>query len=446
MFDNKKIFILGFAKSGYEAAKVLVKRNNKILINDFKDLKDEDKERYQELKNLGVEFFFGGHPDDLFDKSFDYLIKNPGIPIHHKYVLKARSLDIPVINEAELAYELLPKDKNIKIIAITGTNGKTTTTTLIYEFLKADHKQVHLAGNIGYPLCGFLEKLKENDIIVMETSCQQLENVISFKPDVAVITNISVAHLEFMETYAHYLEVKRKILINQTKNDIAILNKEDKELIKLSKTTKSMVKWFSSNEKIQGCYLMNQAIYYYNEKIIDTKKIVLRGIHNYENIMAAIMAAKEFNCSTQAICKVLKDFKGVEHRLEFVSNVKGRLFYNEATNIKCTQIALSAFNEPTIVILGGYERNQNFNDLKPYLKNVKAIIGIGECRERVEKFAKQNHVENYIFDTLKEGFKKCYDISNKGDIILLSPASASWDQYSRCEERGDEFKKYVKEL
>ena len=164
MYENKKIFILGFAKSGYEVAKVLANKNNYILINDGGSLKETDKEKYEELKNLGVNFVFNSHPDDLFDESYDLLIKNPGISIDHKYVLKANKLNIPVVNEVEVAYNLL-KDKNVKIIAITGTNGKTTTTTLIYEMLKKDKFSVHLAGNIGYPLCSILDKVKENDLV-----------------------------------------------------------------------------------------------------------------------------------------------------------------------------------------------------------------------------------------------------------------------------------------
>ena len=194
MYENKKIFILGFAKSGYEVAKVLANKNNYILINDGGSLKETDKEKYEELKNLGVNFVFNSHPDDLFDESYDLLIKNPGISIDHKYVLKANKLNIPVVNEVEVAYNLL-KDKNVKIIAITGTNGKTTTTTLIYEMLKKDKFSVHLAGNIGFPLCSILDKVKENDIIVTEISCQQLENMHEFNPNVAVMTNISEAHL-----------------------------------------------------------------------------------------------------------------------------------------------------------------------------------------------------------------------------------------------------------
>ena len=313
MYENKKIFILGFAKSGYEVAKVLANKNNYILINDGGSLKETDKEKYEELKNLGVNFVFNSHPDDLFDESYDLLIKNPGISIDHKYVLKANKLNIPVVNEVEVAYNLL-KDKNVKIIAITGTNGKTTTTTLIYEMLKKDKFSVHLAGNIGYPLCSILDKVKENDIIVTEISCQQLENMHEFNPNVAVMTNISEAHLEFMKTFEHYKYVKSKLLKNQTNKDVAILNYSDEILKEFSKNVKSKVKWYSSKEKLNGSYILNDNIYYYDELIISLKDIKLRGIHNYENIMASIMAVKEFNCSNDSIKEVtdLKDKKAAQ--------------------------------------------------------------------------------------------------------------------------------------
>lgn len=447
MYENKKIFILGFAKSGYEVAKVLANKNNYILINDGGKLKETDKEKYEELKNLGVNFVFNSHPDDLFDESYDLLIKNPGISIDHKYVLKANKLNIPVVNEVEVAYNLL-KDKNVKIIAITGTNGKTTTTTLIYEMLKKDKFFVHLAGNIGFPLCSILDKVKENDIIVTEISCQQLENMHEFNPNVAVMTNISEAHLEFMKTFEHYKYVKSKLLKNQTNKDVAILNYSDEILKEFSKNVKSKVKWYSSKEKLNGSYILNDNIYYYDELIISLKDIKLRGIHNYENIMASIMAVKEFNCSNDSIKEVLENFYGVEHRLEFVKEVNNVKYYNdtEATNIKCTQIALSSFNEPTILILGGYERGQDFNLLLPFTNNVKIVIAIGETKDRVEDFAIKNNITCYKFETLKEGFSKIKEIIKPGDVVLLSPASASWDQYNRCEERGDEFKKYVNTL
>lgn len=445
MFENKKIFILGFARSGYEAAKFLIKRGNQVLLNDGKELQEVDKERKEELENLGVNFVFGSHPDELLDNSFDYLIKNPGVPIDHKYVLKARDLGIPVINEVEMAYLCIPKEKNVSIIGITGTNGKTTTTTLIYKFLIQAGKRAHLAGNIGYPLSSFIDKLEENDIIVMETSCQQLENMDAFKPNVAVITNISEAHIEFMKTFEHYKEVKSRLLKNLTQTDIAVLNMENEEVMKMGRKTLASIKYFSSKNEINGCYIKDDAIYYYDEKIVELKDIRLRGMHNYENIMAATLATKEYGVDNESIKQVLKEFMGVEHRLEFVKEVNGRKFYNdtEATNIKCTQIALSAFTEPTIIILGGYERGQNFYELKDYVKNVKAIVAIGSCRDRVVEFSNDMNIPVYSYEFLKDAFPKCVEISQEGDIILLSPASASWDQYKECEVRGSEFKQYV---
>ncbi|MBO5376311.1 MAG: UDP-N-acetylmuramoyl-L-alanine--D-glutamate ligase, partial [Bacilli bacterium] len=354
MFVNNKIFILGMARSGYEAAKLLAKRGNEIVLNDMKV--DQDKEKLEELKVLGVNVVLGEHPDDLLDETFDYLIKNPGVPIDHKYVLKARELGIEVINEVEMAYRLMPKD--VKLVGITGTNGKTTTTTLIYEMLKKDGRRAHLTGNIGYPLCSFLEKLEKDDVIVMETSCQQLENLYEFNPDIAIMTNLSEAHIDFLKTYDNYKRVKAKIFQNHTKDNIAILNIENDDVLDVTKNIKSTVKYFSSNKEINGAYIKDDAIYYYEEKIIDLSEIRLIGVHNYENIMAAIMVVKELGVSNESIVSLLKEFGGVEHRIEFVKELEGRKFYNDskATNIKATQIALSSFKTPVILLLGGMER------------------------------------------------------------------------------------------
>ena len=443
MFENKKIFILGFARSGYEAAKFLIKRGNKVLINDGKSEDKADQDKLKELKDLGVDFFFGSHPDDLLDDSYDYLIKNPGVPIHHKYVEKAEKLGIEVINEVEMAYRLLPKD--VTLIGITGTNGKTTTTTLTYEIIKAAGYRTHLAGNIGYPLCSFLDKLQSGDVIVMETSCQQLNNLNEFKPHIAVMTNLSEAHIDFFDnSYQKYKDVKTKIFKNQNEQDIAILNLENNEVLAQTKDIKSKKLYFSSKQKTD-CYLENNVIYYKDEKVIDTSNMIIVGKHNAENVMAAILVAKEFNISNEIINSVVCNFKGVEHRLEFSGEVNGVKYYNdtEATNIKCTQIALSSFNNPTIIILGGLERGQDFNDLTPYMKNVKAIIAIGQCRNRVKDYAESLNIPVYVHEFLKDGFKQIPSIAKSGDVVLLSPASASWDQYKECEIRGKEFKNYV---
>lgn len=444
MFEHQKILILGFARSGYEAAKFLAYRNNEIIINDKKC--EQDKDKVEELKKLGVTVILGEHPDNLLDNSFDYLIKNPGVPIDHKYVLKAHELGIEVINEVEMAYRLLPKD--VKLVAITGTNGKTTTTTLVYEMLKKANISCHLTGNIGFPLCGFLNKLKSGDIIVMETSCQQLENLTQFNPYIAVMTNLSEAHIDFFKSYENYKRVKAKIFQNQTERNIAILNIENNDVLEVTKNIKSTVKYFSSKKEINGCYLKDNAIYYYDEKVVDLSDIRLVGMHNYENIMASIMVVKELGVKNEAIVSLLKEFTGVEHRIEFVKSLNGRIFYNDskATNIKATQIALSSFNSPIILLLGGMERGQNFNDLKEYVTNVKSIISYGECRDRIKDFANSVNIKVYVVETLDSAVKKAYSLSNEGDIVLLSPASASWDQYKCFEDRGNEFKKVVNSL
>ena len=447
MFENQKILILGFARSGYEAAKILAKRGNKVILNDSKRKELQEADKIQELKDLGVQFVFGSHPDDLLDSSFDYLIKNPGVPIHHKYVLKARKLGIEVINEVEMAYRLFPN--NITLIGITGTNGKTTTTSLTYEILKkAFGEKVHLAGNIGFPLSGVLNQLKEGDIVVMEVSCQQLENLSTFHPDIAVMTNLSPAHIDFFGSYEVYKKVKAKLFQNQTIHDVAILNVENGDVLDETKKIHSTKKFFSSENSINGCYLNGRDIYYYGKKVLSRDDILLAGIHNVENVMAALMVAKELDVSNSVIVDVVRHFTGVEHRLEYVDTVCGRKFYNdtEATNIKCTQIALSSFDEPIVLILGGLERGQDFFELSSYLDHVKAIVAIGECRNRVVQFANTMEIPVYSFEFLKDAFSKCYEVSTPGDVILLSPASASWDQYKECEIRGVEFKNYVKDL
>lgn len=445
MFQNKKILVLGAARSGTACCFKLIKLNNEVVLNDAKEENKIDKEKIQELKNMGVKCVFGSHPDELLDETFDYVIKNPGIRNDHKYVLKANELNIPVINEVEFAYHLLPK---VKLIAITGTNGKTTTTTLTYNILKNYYgERVKLAGNIGYPLTSILDSIKENDILVMEISCQQLANLDKFKPDIALLTNLSPAHIDFFGDYATYKKVKAKLFKNQTKDDIAIINEDNLDSLEETKNILSRKLYFSLEKKTDACYLNNNLIYQ-DEIIMNRDMMFLKGNHNVSNALGAITIAKILNVPNQNIREVLESFRGVEHRLELVDIVNDRKFYNdtEATNIKCTQIALSAFKEPIILFLGGLERGQKFEDLTPYMQNVKLILGIGECRERVLEYGNSLGIKTIIHEHLKDAFKDAYSNSLENDVILLSPASASWDQYKECEERGAEFKKLVGEL
>ncbi len=440
MFKNKKIFILGMGKSGVSVAKLLAKDNH-ILITD---IKCDDLEQVRELEDLGVNVIITKNQSEIFDNSYDYLVKNPGVRLDNSVVLKAEEYNIPVLTELEVAYRYLPE---VKIVGITGSNGKTTTTTIIYEFLKTAGLPVHLAGNIGYPLCSQLDKIKKGDILVVEISSHQLVNLDKFKVDVAVLTNLYQVHLDFFGTFEKYKMNKLRIFNNQDEDSVAILNKGDKEVYELTKNLKAKKEYFSYKEDADIC-IDGENIVLNNEKVISLSDIRVKGVHNYENIMAAILAAKQFNVSNKVIKEVLNNFAGVEHRIEFVAKIKGREFYNDskATNVDSTITALKSFNNDVILILGGLDRGHSFEPLLPYLKHVKHIVCYGETKMRIKDFADKNNIDVTVTDNLMEAVHVAYNISLEGDTILLSPACASWDQYKSFEDRGNEFKKIVGEL
>lgn len=440
MFKNKKIFILGMGKSGVSVAKLLAKDNH-ILITD---IKCDDLEQVRELEDLGVNVIITKNQSEIFDNSYDYLVKNPGVRLDNSVVLKAEEYNIPVLTELEVAYRYLPE---VKIVGITGSNGKTTTTTIIYEFLKTAGLPVHLAGNIGYPLCSQLDKIKKGDILVVEISSHQLVNLDKFKVDVAVLTNLYQVHLDFFGTFEKYKMNKLRIFNNQDEDSVAILNKGDKEVYELTKNLKAKKEYFSYKEDADIC-IDGENIVLNNKKVISLSDIRVKGVHNYENIMAAILAAKQFNVSNKVIKEVLNNFAGVEHRIEFVAKIKGREFYNDskATNVDSTITALKSFNNDVILILGGLDRGHSFEPLLPYLKHVKHIVCYGETKMRIKDFADKNNIDVTVTDNLMEAVHVAYNISLEGDTILLSPACASWDQYKSFEDRGNEFKKIVGEL
>lgn len=440
MFKNKKMFVLGMGKSGVSVSKLLAKDNH-VLITD---IKCDDLELIKELEDLGINVIITKNQEEIFDDSYDYVIKNPGVRLDHPVVLKAKSFGIPIITELEVAYRYLPE---VKIVGITGSNGKTTTTTIAYEFLKAADLPVHLAGNIGYPLCSQIDDIKNGDIIVTEISSHQLVNLDKFKVDVAVLTNLYQVHLDFFGSYEKYKLNKLRIFNNQDDNCVAILNSGDKEVYELTKDLVARKEYFSSKNDADICIKDNEIIYK-GEKIVSLSDIRVKGVHNYENIMAAILVAKEFNISNEVIIEVLNNFAGVEHRIEFVRKINGREFYNDskATNVDSTITALKSFDNEVVLILGGLDRGHSFDPLLPYLKNVKHIVCYGETKMRIKEFADKNNIDVTVTDNLEEATHAAYNISLDGDTILLSPACASWDQYKNFEERGREFKKVVSEL
>ena len=442
MYKNKKIFILGMARSGYEVAKLLSKYNNQILITDAKD---QDLDHVKELESLGVKFIKSDDPIELINETYDVVVKNPGITYNHPLIKKAIELGIEVVNEIEVGYTFLPK--GVKIIAVTGANGKTTTTTLCYEFVKAMGKRVHLGGNIGYPLSGLVDKVEDGDIVVLEISAQQLHDCYKFNPDIAILTNLIPVHIDFFGDYENYKNHKKRIFQNHTRGNIAIINKSNEDSLKLTDDIKSKKIYFSSNVNADLC-IKDNAIYYFDEKVIDLDDIRIKGNHNYENIMCAIAATKELGITNSEIKEVLNKFAGVEHRLEFVDKINGIDFYNDskATNVKSTEIALGAFSSPVILIAGGLDRGHSFEDLTDDLEHVKYACVYGETKNRLKEFFDKNNIKCEVFDNLKESVRCAYSKAVEGDTILLSPACASWDQYDNFELRGKDFKESIEEL
>ena len=438
MFENKKIFVFGMARSGYEVSKLLAHYNNEIILVDKKE---QEQEKIKELENLNIKVYIDEDASKYLDEKFDYVIKNPGISNEHELVKKAESLGISVINEIEVAYHFLPK---VKLICVTGSNGKTTTTTIIYNMIKRYTNNVHMCGNMGIPLSKMIKDIKDNDILVMEISSQQLNNFKDFKPDIAVLTNLIPVHIDFFGNYENYKNIKKRIFKNFDDKSLAILNLENEDVVELTKDIKGRKEYFSSKKKTD-CYYENNALYYKNEKVIETKDILVKGMHNYENIMCAILVMKELGISNQIICDELKEFKGVEHRIEFVKELNNRKFYNDskATNTVSTKIALDSFNTPTILIMGGLDRGHSFDELDDHLKNVKYIICYGQTKERIKAWSK---VDCKVVENLEEATKKAYELSEPGDTILLSPACASWDQFNSFEERGTLFKEVINKL
>ncbi len=439
MYENKRIFILGMARSGYEVAKLL-SSNNEVFITD---MKKQDESQVKELESLGVSFKVSDKPEKMLDDSFDMMVKNPGIKYNHPCVLKAKEMRIPVVNEVEVAYHYL--DKSVKIIGVTGSNGKTTTVSLIYEIMKRAYgDKVTLAGNIGTPLSHFVRDIKKDSYLVMEISDHQLCDMYDFKTNISVLTNIYECHTDFHDSHEKYKEIKKKIFMHHTKDDIAIINFDNDEEKELTEDISSTKYYFSKYEK-KDIYYDKGYIYYQGNKYLDTRKIVLKGEHNYENIMCAILVCKFCNVSDTIIKEAISSFSGVEHRLEFVGNINGRWIYNDSksTNVESTKIALSSFDKPTILLMGGTDRGHSFDELEDYMKNVKLVVAYGETKKRILDFCNKLSIKCVVVSDLTAAITVAYDNSLEGDVILLSPACASWDQFPSFEERGKLFKEEI---
>jgi UDP-N-acetylmuramoylalanine--D-glutamate ligase len=443
-FKGKKILVLGLAKSGEAAAKLLTKLDAIVTVNDSKPY--EENEKAIELEQLGIRVICGHHPVDLLDDGFDFIVKNPGIPYSNPIVSGAMKKGLSVITEVELASII----SEAEIVAITGSNGKTTTTTLIYEMLKNSEKEPLIAGNIGTVACEVAEDAKEKNIIVLEVSSFQLLGTENFKPKISVFLNLFDAHLDYHGTKDEYRLAKAKITANQSKEDFLVYNADDEDVVKVAKTSQATLVPFSVTKKEKnGLYIQDGSIFYKEQSVVSVDSIVLPGAHNLENILASIGAALIEGATQKQINHVLTTFSGVEHRLQFVKEFNGRRFYNDskATNILASQKALEAFDQPIVLLAGGLDRGNEFDELASSLSNVKTLVTFGQTKEKLAKVAKEVNVETILFtETIEEAVRKAYNQSKQGDIILLSPACASWDQFKTFEERGDRFVQAVERL
>ncbi|EPM7462438.1 UDP-N-acetylmuramoyl-L-alanine--D-glutamate ligase [Enterococcus faecium] len=446
-YENKKVLVLGLAKSGVSAAKLLHELGALVTVNDGKPF-DENPEA-QELLSLGIKVITGSHPIELLDEEFSLMVKNPGIPYSHPLVAKAQEMGIPVITEVELAYEVA----ECPIIGITGTNGKTTTTTMTGLLLNAGADQgiARLAGNIGYPASGVAQEAKSEDKIVMELSSFQLMGITDFRPHIAVITNIYEAHIDYHGTRKEYVKAKWNLQKNMTEKDYLILNWNQSELQELAQGTKARVLPFSTKEVLEGgVYADDYSIYYKKEKIMEISELGVPGKHNVENALAAISVAKLYGISNEAIRETLNLFHGVPHRTQYVGEIQGRKFYNDskATNILATKMALSGFETSKVVLLaGGLDRGNTFDELIPSLKGIKAMVVFGQTKEKLMDAGKKAGIETIVTaDSVEQAVPLALENSTDGDVVLLSPANASWDQYPNFETRGNRFMEAVNRL
>ncbi|MCM6870686.1 UDP-N-acetylmuramoyl-L-alanine--D-glutamate ligase [Enterococcus faecium] len=446
-YENKKVLVLGLAKSGVSAAKLLHELGALVTVNDGKPF-DENPEA-QELLSLGIKVITGSHPIELLDEEFSLMVKNPGIPYSHPLVAKSQEMGIPVITEVELAYEVA----ECPIIGITGTNGKTTTTTMTGLLLNAGADQgiARLAGNIGYPASGVAQEAKPEDKIVMELSSFQLMGITDFRPHIAVITNIYEAHIDYHGTRKEYVKAKWNLQKNMTEKDYLILNWNQSELQELAQRTKARVLPFSTKEVLEdGVYADDYSIYYKKEKIMEISELGVPGKHNVENALAAISVAKLYGISNEAIRETLHFFHGVPHRTQYVGEIQGRKFYNDskATNILATKMALSGFETTKVVLLaGGLDRGNTFDELIPSLKGIKAMVVFGQTKEKLMDAGKKAGIETIVTaDSVEQAVPLALENSTDGDVVLLSPANASWDQYPNFETRGNRFMEAVNRL
>ncbi|MDR2903196.1 MAG: UDP-N-acetylmuramoyl-L-alanine--D-glutamate ligase [Clostridiales bacterium] len=448
-FHHKKALICGVARSGIAAAELLLKLGAEPTVSDIKERSKLETEAVA-LEGKGIKLLLGENPDAALG-AFDLIVLSPGIPFDLPFLNKARALGVPVWGEIELAFRVCQSP----VIAVTGTNGKTTTTALAGEIFAAHNKNTAVVGNIGVPFCAKAAEAAPDGFVVAEISSFQLETVETFRPRVSAVLNMTPDHLNRHKTMENYIAVKERIFEKQTPEDFTVLNYDDAACQKMAGKTAAQVLFFSRKEPLsQGIYLDGDRIMIrwggLDTAMIRTGELQIFGSHNIENVMAAAGMAVCAAIPLETIRTALKAFKGVAHRIEYVRTLDGVDFYNDskATNVDAAVKAIEAMTKPIVLIGGGRDKSGDFSDwVKLFDGKVKCVIPIGEAAELISDTCKAyNYTAVYRANTMKDAVELGFSKAAPGDCVLLSPACASFDLFDSYEQRGDIFKQVVAEL
>ena len=443
---NKKVLVFGSGISGIGAGKLLEQVGASVVLYDGKETLDKEVLKAQLGDDTKAEIILGELSEEVME-TLDLVVMSPGVPTDLPVVLKMRDMGIPIWGEVELAYTYGKGD----VLAITGTNGKTTTTALLGEIMKNYKESVFVVGNIGNPYTAAALEMREDSVAVAEMSSFQLETIHEFRPKVSAILNITPDHLNRHHTMEAYIKAKEDIAKNQTKEDTCVLNYEDEVTRKIGENVKANVLYFSSQRKLdRGIYLDDRNIILRQDEeilVCNVNELKLLGTHNYENVMAAVAMAAAYGTPMEVIRRTIKEFAGVEHRIEFVREKDGVAYYNDSkgTNPDAAIKGIQAMNRPTVLIGGGYDKDSEYEEwIQAFDGKVKLLVLVGATKEKIAEAAERVGFVSYVMaDSFEEAVEKCIEAAEPGDAVLLSPACASWGMFKNYEERGDKFKELV---
>lgn len=444
--NGKRVLVVGLGKSGVASALFLKAHGARVTVSDTKS-GDELRNEIPVLLDHGITVETGGHGERTF-RGQDLIVVSPGVPVDAPPLVQARAMGEAVIGEIELAAQFLPGP----IVAITGSNGKTTTTTLTGEIMTAGGFATLVGGNIGTPAISLAERAKPDTVVVLEVSSFQLETIQTFRPKVSVVLNVTPDHLDRHRTFEAYVDAKARIFENQHSADFSVLNADDPTCVALAARTKAQVFWFSRQKEVKlGAWVRDGNILFCDgagqREVMQVSEVPLKGAHNLENVLAAVSAGALMGCTSDKIRQAVREFKAVEHRLEFVATIRGVDYYNDskATNVDATIKALESFPANIHLILGGKDKGSDYSVLNDLLRQrVKRVYTIGAAAVKIESQIKNAEVVHA--ETLENALRKANAAAQEGDVVLLAPACASFDQFKNYEQRGQVFKEIVRGL